>query len=441
MSRLSTSLPDHLPIHTIDPNLDFGTKSFKSAKSKGLSLRLKATLLATAIGTLPLLGIGVVGYLVFSRLDRAKTEESEQRLATEIKIQLTQLMAERASDVQIVAELDILIDSDLRQTTTQTQKTQALDRFVKIYPIYDSVAAFDLNGDVIAQSQGEPLGNHRNRSYIQAALRAQGPILSQPMTSISSGVLSVYAAAPIKDKATGKIIGTVRMRVPVENLTKLSVLLDGKSGTDYYLLDRDGNVFYSSLKQATKPESSQAPAADPATTAADLKAIETIFPAIAQLRANQQADSLVAENQVTQARQLVSYVPPQRSASLAELNWNLPELNWSVVVATDTAVAFQAQRNQLLILLLGAGGSAMLASAVAIYLVNRVIRPILNAAEAVEKIGQGELNTRVQVQGDDEVAILGTNINRMADQIQEFDLDLLDLKLGSFVERLDWLCR
>ena len=83
-------------------------------------------------------------------------------------------------------------------------------------------------------------------------------------------------------------------------------------------------------------------------------------------------------------------------------------------LATEAEVAFQAQNNQLLILLLGTGGSAILMTALAIYLAGRAVRPILNAAQTVESIGQGELGTRVQVQGQDEVATLGTNINQMA---------------------------
>ena len=345
--------------------------------------------------------------MFFSQLDRSKIEKSEQRLAIEIQIQLNQLMAERTGDVQIIAGLDIFTDADLRKSTTPEQKNEVLDRFVKAYPIYESIAAFDLNGDPIAQSKGKPLENHRDRSYIQDALRAQEAILSQPMISKSSGIYSVYAASPIKDKATGNIIGTVRLRVPVDRLTKLAVLLEGRSNTDYYLVSSDGNIFYNSVEQAAQ-----------AHGARGTENIKALFPAINQFRARQQQGSLVTVNQVTNVDQLVSYVPPKKSAGLADLNWKLPELNWSVVVATRASVAFEAQRNQLLILLFGASSSIILVSALAIYLAERAIRPILNSAETVEKIGQGELSTRVQVQGKDEVATLGTNINRMADQIQ-----------------------
>lgn len=415
MPQDSTFLPNHLPLSVGKSNLHSSTDPSKPAKPKGLSLRLKATLLAAAIGTLPLLTVGTGGYLVFSQLDRAKTEESEQRLATEIQTQLIQLMAERASDSQIIAGLGIFADANTRKITTVEQKNEELDRFVTTYPIYNSIAAFDLDGDVIAQSKGQRLENHSDRAYIQEVLRTQGPVLSQPTISTSSGILSVYAAAPIKDKDTGKIIGTVRLRVPVENLTKLAVLTGDKNRNDYYLINDQGNIFFSTLEQAlpVKPDEKQK-----GKKVAELKNIDAVFSPINQFRQSQEAGSLVTSNRLTNVEQLVSYVPPQKAAGLTALNWKLPELNWSVVLATDTAVAFEAQKNQLLILLLGAGGSVILISALAVYLAERTIRPILNSAETVEKIGQGDLRTRVQIQGNDEVTTLGLNINRMADQIQ-----------------------
>ena len=69
-------------------------------------------------------------------------------------------------------------------------------------------------------------------------------------------------------------------------------------------------------------------------------------------------------------------------------------------------------------LVAGTGLTALIVTVIAAYLANRATRPIVNAASAVEKLGQGELDTRIRVQGQDEFATLGSNINRMAGQIQ-----------------------
>jgi methyl-accepting chemotaxis protein len=48
----------------------------------------------------------------------------------------------------------------------------------------------------------------------------------------------------------------------------------------------------------------------------------------------------------------------------------------------------------------------------------RAIEPILQATNALEKLRQGELETRIPIEGEDELTHLGANINLMADQLQ-----------------------
>ena len=69
-------------------------------------------------------------------------------------------------------------------------------------------------------------------------------------------------------------------------------------------------------------------------------------------------------------------------------------------------------------MLTGLGVTSIVVIILSIYLINRALRPILQSAQVVESIGKGELGARIAVQGSDEVAVLGFNINQMADQIQ-----------------------
>jgi methyl-accepting chemotaxis protein len=89
-----------------------------------------------------------------------------------------------------------------------------------------------------------------------------------------------------------------------------------------------------------------------------------------------------------------------------------------MILSRPQDVAFAPQRRLLLIILLGTAATALLVAALAAWLANRATRPILDAAKAVDKIGQGELNTRLEIQGQDELALLGYNINEMASQLQ-----------------------
>ncbi|NET56697.1 MAG: GAF domain-containing protein [Symploca sp. SIO2E6] len=72
----------------------------------------------------------------------------------------------------------------------------------------------------------------------------------------------------------------------------------------------------------------------------------------------------------------------------------------------------------LTLLLWGTGVTAVLAGIAGTILAKRAIKPVLSSTEAVKKLGQGEFNIRLNVEGEDELAVLGSNINRMADQFQ-----------------------
>lgn len=65
------------------------------------------------------------------------------------------------------------------------------------------------------------------------------------------------------------------------------------------------------------------------------------------------------------------------------------------------------------------GGIALLAGLVAIPVAGSFSNPIRRLATAVQKLGQGQLDTRVAVKGADELSMLGSNINLMAEQIQD----------------------
>lgn len=74
--------------------------------------------------------------------------------------------------------------------------------------------------------------------------------------------------------------------------------------------------------------------------------------------------------------------------------------------------------NGLSFLLWATGGTALLAGIAGTVLAKRTIKPVLEATEAVKKLGQGDFNTRLNIEGEDELAILGSNINWMVDQFQ-----------------------
>ena len=369
------------------------------SKWQRASLRTKVTLGAIALGVLPLLALGAANYGLSSQSIRKDAVEENQLIVQSLGDQVGQFMFERYGDVQVVANLPILANSKVRAVTTPQEKQKVLTRFAKIHGVYDSIGVFDLNGNVIVQAEGKPLSNHKDRAYFQEVLRTDKPVISQPQASKSTGVFSLYFAAPIKDTVTGKTIAVVRTRVPVAVLDKLlgiettNTIKDNRA-KEYHLIDAGGKFFAATEKNQVGRDA------------------RADFSGLDKLRRDQQLGSLVTVDKVDNAEQLISYDPISQVEGM-------PKLNWSILLAENTADAFAAQRQLLLTLLLGTGLTVLLVSASAAYLARRATRPLLEATDTVGKLGRGEFDNRVKVSGGDEIAVLGSNINRMADTVQE----------------------
>ncbi len=373
-----------------------------------LSLKAKATTLAIIIGVVPVAAVGTAAYFFANQSVSQKIIANKEATTTQIAAKVASYMRERYGDIQIMSSLDIFIDPTLRGSTTKQAKQAALDQFVKAYTIYNSIAFFDLKGNVLAQSSGKALNNHSDRSYFQAAVKTGQPYISQPLLSKSSGVISVYTANVVKDRATGKPIGVVRARMPV---TFLEDLLKGIGKHENgYLVDQNDKLF-----------------------AGSNEAQATI------LKANESGQLLGADDQFSWYKTVKDSKTPEFKRVSGKLETvvpfeslnnsddpflkNLPPLGWKTIVETDEGIAFDATQQLLWTILGGTVLAAIIISAIAAVIAERATRPIVDSAEAVNAIGQGDLDARVQVAGEDELAQLGDNINQMAEQIQTLILE------------------
>lgn len=356
-----------------------------------LSLRVKTTILAIALSSLPVAAIGSIAYFTAGRVVHNQVNAIQIKQSTELLNELNHFIFERYGDIQVLASLPNLNDPKVRKISTLQGTQQILEKYKTTYGVYDSVAVFDLNGDPIVQTSGQPLGNQRDRAYFQAVLQHESPIIGRPENLADSKISNIHFAAPVKDLITGKTIAIIATRLP---LAELETIIQGygDNGNEYHVFDSSGTIFLALEKLQVNQK------------------VDEIFPGIGTSRINSQAGVIIASEE-NHHQQLVGF------AKIAQLS-GMPDLQWGVALAADTKDAFKARYELGLILAVGtlltAGTVAMLAAFVA----NRVTRPIQNAAKAVERIGQGDLNARLQVVGEDELAVLGVNINLMAEQIE-----------------------
>ncbi len=358
------------------------------------SLPAKVTLFAIAIGTLPVVGIGTTAYY-FANQSLTKEITAAKLVNVEgLADGLSSFIGERYGDIQFLAKLPILANSEVRKITTASENQEVLNTVIKSYKSYDNIASFDLNGDLVLQSGGEPLGNQKNELYFKEVLEKDSPTIVGPITSKTEGTSNIYFAAPVKNHLTGKTIGVVRTQMSVNVLDKrIQSYVNPGIGEEYHIIDSNGLYFLASAKEDY------------------YRKAETEFLAYSQLKAANKPDARVVFSQRTKEENVIAYTP-------LKLEPGLPDLKWQILVQRNTKNAFAIQRQLLFTIGLGTAITTLLVAAIATYIANRGTRPITAAAIAVGKIGEGKLDTRLQVEGNDELALLGANINQMASQLE-----------------------
>ena len=359
-----------------------------------LGLKGKATLTAILLATLPTLALGSLAYGISSSAFEEKLTAASLARASGMADRTNAFMFERYSNIQVVAQFPFLVNPQVRGNMSLDEKQAQLEFYRQQSGVYSSIAAFDLAGDVIAQStDGKVLKNHADRDYIQAVLRTQKPYISQPKVSATTGEVAVYFAAPIFDLETGDLIGVARSRMPTTALDSIMGTFS-KNGEQPYIIDATGTIIEALNKEQV---------GEPLTQ--DFTNLKAVWE-------SGKADNVSTVNLNSGNEQLASFTPfPSRS--------DLPNLNWSSMISTDKEIIFASQKQLLLALLLGTAAVTGIVSLIAIYLASQATGPVLKAAEVVEQIGQGNLDARLLIpKNGDELVLLGQNINQMGDQLQ-----------------------
>jgi methyl-accepting chemotaxis protein PixJ len=378
-----------------------------SAQSKSkwnqLSFKTKATLIAIALGITPILAIGGLSYSQIDNALRQQTVKDQKDRAVQIADKFNRFIFERNGDVEILAAQPIFTNPKLVAITSPEEKGQLLTQYLDSYQVYDSIAAFNIEGNLIAQSKGEPLTkiNHLKRQYFQDVLKTGKTVISSPEPSKYTGKISVFFAAPIKDANTGQIIGVIRTRTPVERLDVPLKAFQSKH-EDYHVTDRrTGKVFISSNGDySDKAEDKDLITAREKGGMVEHHTKIAAVPGV-QVNTNDHGD----------------HVELMTAADLGKIE-GMQQLPWTVTTVIDEEAAYATLGGLLLTILAGAGLTAMFTVALATFFADKATQPISAAAKAVEQIGQGDFNTRLEVTSEDEIGQLSSNVNLMANQIQ-----------------------
>ncbi|MGB3495544.1 MAG: methyl-accepting chemotaxis protein [Elainellaceae cyanobacterium] len=378
-----------------------GSKLSPSGWWRSLGLRSKGTTLALLIGVTPIVLTGLMSFYASNRELYITAVETQEEQAESLQEKLDIFVQERFGHAQVMAGLSMFADPDLRISTPDQEKVESLNRYIELYEgVYSSIAIFDLNGNVQYQTDGSSRNNIRDQDYFQDVLQSRAATISSPHHAPDGVSYQFAAAAPVMTHLTNELLGVLVAEVPMDHLDEI-LRFEEDGDQEFHLTDSTGEIVASSSRNKDDTNDS----------------IQNIYPLLAQTltEVGQSESATVIDRHEGQEQQIVSYAPPQAEQSESARDWGM-------IVAHPTTVAFAHQRQLLLILLAGTAVTGTLVAVLGKVLAERVAKPIVDAAEAVEHIGQGDLDVRLSAEGEDELADLGNYINGMAVQLG----DLLD---------------
>ncbi len=383
-SSESSSLSSMLPASYVTTTLPTGPQSF--------SLKTKAAIFATLMAIIPASLVGALSVWQTNSFTNQQVSSRQQERAAAIADKLNRFVFERFGDVEIMAALPIFTDTKLVTTMASEEKSQLLDKYRDTYLVYDSMAAFDLQGNVLVQSKGASLVNPVNSDYFKQVATTGKTYMSKPEVAKDTGKTVVYFATPIKNGSTGKVSGIMRTRAPIDRL-EVPIKNFATPNEAYHIVDSRNNQFFISSNKdyLGKPAN---------------KDLETA-------KANGTAEHI---NSQTNKTEILATAP------FAKLP-GMPQLSWTAAATVDSSFAYQQRQNILLVLLIGAGLTSIAAALLASSLTRKAIDPLLETTDAVARIGQGDFSQRVSQNRNDELGELATNINAMTGQIEDLLLN------------------
>ena len=372
-----------------------------------LSIKSKTSLLLTGVALASSICIGTVAYYIANRTIARQVNRAELQESRNITKEIGLLIRQSYGDIKTIANIGVLANPQLRANTNSLLKQATLRRYVSAYGVYSSITALDLTGNPIAHSSRETINNQQDRQYFQETLKFDLPRISQPIVTENSNTPEILFSAPIKDTQTAKTIGVVVARMPVAVIADL--IDSSNSYQTVYLSDNQGQIFWSSAESADRDDSSSF----------DLdRQIAAKLNRRRELVRSYKPSAIKDRELILTGEAQIGYLSTFLDLD-ARLIQDLPYLGWSTILAVDKSYIFAAQRQLLQVFIIGTALAGLAVVAIAQLIADRATRPIVEAAEAVDKMGQGDLSIKLAVNGEDELADLNRNINRMAGQIED----------------------
>ncbi len=362
------------------------------APAKGIFLRylkVLSTLVAVAI-----VSIGAVQVVISYRDETRRIDQVQQAEARATASRIDEYL--KSIERQARDSAHVSLSSGLIGPEEQLVE---LRRLLKVLPPIFEIRRLDSDGRELVYVSRTELDRVKARRELDPARQS---LLANTMP-VAYGVAyfvngtEPFASVALReaDTAAGVIVAEVNLRFVADVVSSIRV---GEEG-DAYVVDNADHLLAHRNKRLLLSETDL-------SNASQVRAVRTALK-------SERAGSLPTQwARSPDGRDVLT------SAAL------IPSTGWLVFVEQPVGEALRSVRNTLLgtLALLVIGLAASLAAS--LLLSRRLTRPILSLQRGAARIGSGDLNARLDVKTGDELELLASEFNRMAEKLKDYTAGL-----------------
>ena len=444
-----------------NPNNDYKNHR-KSSASKGYtavsledifkfsSVGQKITLWGALVATIPAIALGLATYHIGDKLLLNKVRQTQQSEATALARVTETFIKQQTSDVEVLQKL--LASTEMGENTLQKPVnpnlinqskplsslpiaqqrqykqllTNRLNLYSQAYPEYNSIALFDINGELIAQSSKSNTLQTIDPNKLSKAIATDKVLLSNPI--FGKGGAHFYAIRALKSSVSQKVSLVLQVEMPVKplmnGLNNIVSNSDNSGNKSFYLVDSFNKYIASSQS---------VPIGD------DALIDFAMLPDLRSSQSSELRDLVKGDRNV----QVLAYAPV--------LNMQQYDiLPWDVLTTIDKATAIAGNQNLLLVVGIGIAATPLLVAAIAYMLSRKLSTRLKDIRAALSDLRHGNLDVSfaaLSVEGNDELSDISLSINRMSEQFrtmmqkQEQEKQRLQLQVTKLYKVLSKLAR
>ncbi|HCB01860.1 MAG TPA: hypothetical protein DEP19_05705 [Anaerolineae bacterium] len=322
-----------------------------------------------------------------------------------------------ASQLHILEEYLSMPSYQRAGSETEAALYQDLASIARRDQIYiTSVGVMDIRGTDLADTDASEIGiNKSERLYFTEPIKSNLPYVTPMEISDSTGDLSFYFSAPIRNSA-GEIIGVIRIRYNAAVLQQIVTNVEGLENSFITLFDE--NLIR--LAHSTNPDLILKMVVPPSPDVlSELQAQRRLPEGTAEELATNIPDLQEAlsniDSQPIFTSQFASTADELDNAGSARLTTQ----PWVITVAQPQSTflaPLEAQtRNAVVVILI----LLALVAVVAVFSAQSFSNPIVRLTNIAQQVSGGDLSAQARVESQDEVGVLASTFNSMTSQLSD----------------------